>query len=88
MIRLRMGRAGLIIRKFQRGKSRPIEIDDEQNIPTNSNSFKNIIIKSQVPPSATVVANEKTFNATNLQLMLNSTTSFAHHFPLKPEHDQ
>lgn len=30
-IRARMAKAGLIFRKFQKGRSRPIEINDEQN---------------------------------------------------------
>lgn len=77
-IRARMARAGLILRKFQKGRSRPIEIKDEQNETTMSSSDLNK--NEQKPTVATInLLDDDEYSMNSNCSMTSSSNQYKNH---------
>lgn len=75
-----MGRAGLIIRKFQRGKSRPIVIDDEGGVASSPSTSLNL---NSIKPMS--VISQQILNSIGIPLLDNSNESDSKTIKIKNE---
>lgn len=74
-----MARAGLILRKFQKGRSRPIEIKDEHNETTMS-SISDLIKIEQKPTVATInLLDEDDYSINSNCSTTSSYNQYKHH---------